>query len=42
MVDGDFFQNRMMEQDLKKELESNEYIVENSCYGYVYLFWELV
>jgi len=34
MVDGDFFQNRMMEQDLKKELESNEYIVENSCYGW--------
>ena len=42
MVDGDFFQNRMMEQDFKKELESNEYIVKNSCYGYVYLFLELV
>ena len=42
MVDGDFFRNRMMEQDLKKELESNEYVVENSCYGYVYLFLVIV
>jgi len=34
MVDGDFFRNRMMEQDLKTELESNEYVIKNSCYGW--------
>ena len=38
MVDGDFFRNRMMEQDLKTELESNEYVIKNSCYGFVIPF----
>lgn len=34
IVGGDFYTNRLAMDEIKKQIEANEYIVDNSCYGW--------